>query len=54
MKTNTYITILMDCCFIFIEFVSKAQELYVGTNYHPHDSNQEQWKKDIALMKMQD
>jgi beta-galactosidase len=28
-----------------------AQELYVGTNYHPHDSNPETWKHDIALMK---
>lgn len=29
----------------------RAQELYVGTNYHPHDSNPETWKHDIALMK---
>ncbi len=29
----------------------KSQELYVGTNYHPHDSNSTQWVKDIALMK---
>ena len=28
-----------------------AQELYVGTNYHPHDSNPETWKHDIVLMK---
>ena len=28
-----------------------AQELYVGTNYHPHDSNPESWKHDIARMK---
>ena len=28
-----------------------AQDLYVGTNYHPHDSNPETWKHDIALMK---
>ncbi len=28
-----------------------AQELFVGTNYHPHDSNPETWKRDIALMK---
>jgi beta-galactosidase len=28
-----------------------SQVLYVGANYHPHDSNLEQWKKDIALMK---
>ncbi|MBD1363108.1 beta-galactosidase [Mucilaginibacter sp. ZT4R22] len=30
----------------------KAQVLYVGTNYHPHDDkDQEKIKKDIALMK---
>ena len=33
-------------------FVLKAQELYVGTNYHPHDNkNPEKMKKDIQLMK---
>ena len=31
-----------------------AQELYVGANYHPHDSNPETWKHDIALMKAAD
>ena len=30
---------------------AKAQQLYVGTNYHPHDTNLQQWKKDISLMK---
>lgn len=33
----------------------KVQEgnmaLYIGTNYHPHDWEQERWKKDIYLMK---
>jgi beta-galactosidase len=29
---------------------SDAQELYVGANYHPHDSNPETWKRDIPLM----
>jgi beta-galactosidase len=28
-----------------------SQVLYVGANYHPHDSNLDQWKKDISLMK---
>jgi beta-galactosidase len=28
-----------------------SQVLFVGANYHPHDSNLDQWKKDIALMK---
>jgi beta-galactosidase len=30
---------------------ASAQELYVGANYHPHDSNPETWKHDIILMK---
>ena len=30
---------------------TNSQELYVGANYHPHDSNIDRWKKDIALMK---
>jgi len=25
--------------------------LYIGTNYHPHDWEEERWEKDIALMK---
>jgi beta-galactosidase len=28
-----------------------SQVLYTGANYHPHDSDFDQWKKDIALMK---
>jgi beta-galactosidase len=37
---------------IMSSFVLKAQELYVGTNYHPHDTkNPEKWIKDIRLMK---
>jgi beta-galactosidase len=36
----------------FLFFIKgNAQELYVGVNYHPHDSNLDQWKRDIALMK---
>ena len=26
-------------------------ELYIGTNYHPHDWKQEDWKRDFQLMK---
>ncbi len=29
---------------------ASAQALYVGANYHPHDSNPETWKRDIKLM----
>lgn len=41
-------------CILFLFLLStgtQAQELYVGANYHPHDSNFQQWQKDIALMK---
>jgi beta-galactosidase len=30
---------------------ANAQELYVGANYHPHDSKVADWKRDIPLMK---
>ncbi len=30
--------------------MSYAQELYVGANYHPHDSDPETWSRDIQLM----
>jgi beta-galactosidase len=44
---------LFSIVFLFI-FCSllKAQELYVGTNYHPHDDkNPEKVRRDIQLMK---
>jgi beta-galactosidase len=31
--------------------MGSAQVLYVGANYHPHDSNLDQWKRDISQMK---
>lgn len=30
--------------------LARAGELYVGTNYHPHDSDPQTWARDIALM----
>lgn len=37
---------------ILVCYQLNAQQLYVGTNYHPHDDkNIEKWKSDIALMK---
>ena len=30
--------------------VDRAAELFVGTNYHPHDSDPETWTRDIQLM----
>ncbi|HLO36850.1 MAG TPA: beta-galactosidase, partial [Lacibacter sp.] len=36
----------------FLFFSLKAQQLYVGANYHPHDDkNIEKIEKDIQLMK---
>lgn len=36
----------------FVSFITNAQELYVGANYHPHDDkNPEKIKSDIKLMK---
>ena len=38
--------------FFLFSFLLKAQELYVGANYHPHDDkNPEKIKSDIQLMK---
>jgi beta-galactosidase len=36
---------------ILITLKVNSQVLYVGANYHPHDSKPDQWKKDVALMK---
>jgi beta-galactosidase len=46
----SYILILAGILFL-INLSGNAQVLYVGANYHPHDSNLDHWKKDIALMK---
>jgi beta-galactosidase len=36
----------------FFSFLLKAQELYVGVNYHPHDDkNPEKIRRDVRLMK---
>jgi beta-galactosidase len=39
-------------CFFLLNFGAKAQQLYVGANYHPHDDkNLEKIKSDVQLMK---
>jgi beta-galactosidase len=44
--------LLLILLFFFPGFFLKAQQLYVGANYHPHDDkNIEKIKKDIGLMK---
>jgi beta-galactosidase len=45
------IPLLLAMIFLF-RFLTKAQELYVGANYHPHDDKKvEKIKSDIQLMK---
>jgi beta-galactosidase len=51
MKSKIKILLLITFSF-FSCFFLKAQELYVGANYHPHDDkNPEKIKRDIQLMK---
>src|ERR1035437_6805492 len=52
MKTSKIKILLLIAIPFFFTFASKAQGLYVGTNYHPHDDkNIEKIKSDIQLMK---
>lgn len=45
--------LILICIFSLFSFLAKAQELYVGANYHPQDDkNLEKIKKDIDLMKI--
>src|SRR4030042_2033661 len=51
MNKKNKILFLIAIQFIF-SLLLKAQELYVGTNYHPHDDkNPEKIRRDIRLMK---
>jgi len=47
-KVSVIITTLL---LVFVSINGRAQELYVGANYHPHDVSPEQWEVDIRLMK---
>lgn len=52
MKTSKINILLLIAISFFLSFGLKAQGLYVGTNYHPHDDkNLEKIKSDIQLMK---
>ena len=52
MKTLKIKCLLLITIPLFFSFTIKAQGLYVGTNYHPHDNkNIEKIKSDIQLMK---
>jgi beta-galactosidase len=52
MNNNTYKIILLSLITAFCICTLNAQQLFVGTNYHPHDNkNPEKIKADIQLMK---
>jgi len=52
MKTGKNRILLLITILSLFSFLTKAQELYVGANYHPHDDkNPEKIKSDIKLMK---
>ena len=46
----SYVLTTIGILFLSISIMN-SQGLYVGANYHPHDSDLDQWGKDIALMK---
>src|ERR1035437_3152348 len=52
MKTTKIKILLLIAISFFFSFVSNAQGLYVGANYHPHDDKSiEKIRSDIQLMK---
>ncbi len=52
MKNGIIKRLFLFILVVFFSFSLKAQELYVGANYHPHDDkNPEKIKRDIRLMK---
>ena len=52
MKSGKNKILLITTILFLSGFFLKAQELYVGANYHPHDNKQlEKIKNDIQLMK---
>jgi beta-galactosidase len=51
MRIYAFLRVAIPAAVLTFHSTVSAQELYVGTNYHPHDSNPETWKHDIALMK---
>ena len=51
MLISSFLRAAVPAALLVLASAASAQELYVGTNYHPHDSNPETWSHDIALMK---
>jgi beta-galactosidase len=45
------IAVLLPAFVVSTVTVGRAQELYVGSDYHPHDLNQAEIRRDEALMK---
>ncbi len=52
MKKSLFHLVRLASAGLVLAFFSRslAQELYVGADYHPHDSNRETWQRDIRLM----
>jgi beta-galactosidase len=51
MRITSFLRAVVPAVILALTATVSAQELYVGTNYHPHDSSPETWRHDIALMK---
>ena len=52
MKTGKNIILLLITFILFFNYSAKAQVLYIGANYHPHDDkNPEKIERDIQMMK---
>ena len=52
MKTRKSMIFMSVALLFFFTLLLKAQELYVGVNYHPYDDkNPEKIQRDIQLMK---
>jgi beta-galactosidase len=46
----SYVLTTIGILFLLNQHIN-AQGLFIGANYHPHDTDIDQWGKDIALMK---
>ena len=50
MKLISYVLTTIGFLFL-LNPNANSQVLYVGSNYHPHDSNMDRWEQDVAMMK---
>ena len=51
MKSHVKFILTTSGFLILLCLKISSQQLYVGANYHPHDSDLERWEADVALMK---